>query len=256
MAERLDQALVKRGLIDSRERAQALIMEGRVYIFENKALKPSQKVEDSDEVTIRGELNPFVSRGGHKLAKAMDVFAINAQDVAAVDIGASTGGFTDVLLRAGIDRTDAVVSCMRSDEANIVVAHVARSTFRVPRVIARLHDLTKADTYRRLNIQTVSPNAWGIARIGELLTYNHLDNVFEVGSGDVRLVRADVPALLDGTTVREISALGEVQIVSISHDNETFIPTQGTVLAAGDIIYAAVATSASRKFKQMLGITD
>lgn len=162
----------------------------------------------------------------------------------------------DVLLRAGIDRTDAVVSCMRSDEANIVVAHVARSTFRVPRVIARLHDLTKADTYRRLNIQTVSPNAWGIARIGELLTYNHLDNVFEVGSGDVRLVRADVPALLDGATVREISALGEVQIVSVSHDNETFIPTQGTVLAAGDIIYAAVATSASRKFKQMLGITD
>ena len=60
MAERLDQALVRRGLIDSRERAQALIMEGRVYIFENKALKPSQKVEDSDEVTIRGELNPFV----------------------------------------------------------------------------------------------------------------------------------------------------------------------------------------------------
>ena len=56
--------------------------------------------------------------------------------------------------------------------------------------------------------------------------------------------------------MREISALGEVQIVSVSHDNETFIPTQGTVLAAGDIIYAAVATSASRKFKQMLGITD
>ena len=137
----------------------------------------------------------------------------------------------DVLLEAGIERADAVVSCMRSDEANIVVAHVARSTFRVPRVIARLHDLTKADTYRRLNIQTVSPNAWGIARIGELLTYNHLDSVFEVGSGDV-------------------------QIVSVSHDNETFIPTQGTLLAAGDIIYAAVATSASRKFKQMLGITE
>lgn len=108
MAERLDQALVRRGLIDSRERAQALIMEGRVYIFENKALKPSQKVEDSDEVTIRGELNPFVSRGGHKLAKAMDVFAINAQDVAAVDIGASTGGFTDVLLRAGAKKVYAI----------------------------------------------------------------------------------------------------------------------------------------------------
>ena len=59
-----------------------------------------------------------------------------------------------------------------------------------------------------------------------------------------------------GLDEADISALGEVQIVSVSHDNETFIPTQGTVLAAGDIIYAAVATSASRKFKQMLGITD
>ncbi len=159
-----------------------------------------------------------------------------------------------VLERAGIERTDAVVSCMGSDEANIVVAHVARSTFRVPRVIARLHDLSKADTYRRLNIQTISPNAWGIARTAELLTYHHLDNVYEVGSGDVVLVRADVPALLDGTTVRELTALGEVQIVSVSRDNETFIPTQGTVLSDGDIVYAAVATSAARKFKQMFGI--
>lgn len=161
-----------------------------------------------------------------------------------------------VLEEAGIDRTDAVVSCMGSDEANIVVAHVARSTFRVPRVIARLHDLSKADTYRRLQIQTISPNAWGISRTAELLTYRHLDDVYEIGSGDVHLVRADIPALLDGSTVRELTALGEVQIVSVSRDNETFIPTQGTVLADGDIVYAAVATSASRKFKQMLGIAE
>ena len=161
-----------------------------------------------------------------------------------------------VLERAGIERTDAVVSCMGSDEANIVVAHVARSTFRVPRVIARLHDLSKADTYRRLNIQTISPSAWGIGRICELLTYRQLDGVFEIGSGEVNLVRADVPALLDGTTVRELTALGEVQIVSVSRNNETFIPTQGTVLANGDIIYAAVATSAARRFKQMLGMGE
>ena len=161
-----------------------------------------------------------------------------------------------VLEEAGIKRTDAVVSCMGSDEANIVVAHVARSTFRVPRVIARLHDLSKADTYRRLQIQTISPNAWGISRTAELLTYRHLDDVYEIGSGNVHLVRADIPALLDGSTVRELTALGEVQIVSVSRDNETFIPTQGTVLADGDIVYAAVATSASRKFKQMLGIAE
>ena len=161
-----------------------------------------------------------------------------------------------VLEEAGITRASALVSCMGSDEANIVVAHVARSMFRVPRVIARLHDLTKADTYRRLNIQTISPNAWGISRICELLTYQQLDGVYEVGSGEVNLVRADIPALLNGVTVRELTAVGEIQIVSVSRDNQTFIPTQGTVLSDGDIVYAAVATSASRKFKQMLGIGE
>ena len=161
-----------------------------------------------------------------------------------------------VLEEAGIMRASALVSCMGSDEANIVVAHVARSMFRVPRVIARLHDLSKAETYRRLDIQTISPNTWGISRICELLTYGQLDGVYEIGSGDVHLVRADIPALLSGTTVRELTALGEVQIVSVSRNNETFIPTQGTVLSDGDIIYAAVATSANRKFKQMLGIGE
>ena len=101
MAERLDQALVRRGLVPTRERAQALIMEGRVYIFEEKAQKPSQKVQDSDEVSVRGELDPYVSRGAHKLKKALDVFHVDPKGVTALDIGASTGGFTDVLLRAG-----------------------------------------------------------------------------------------------------------------------------------------------------------
>ena len=157
---------------------------------------------------------------------------------------------------AGIERASALVSCMGSDEANIVVAHVARSTFRVPRVVARLHDLSLAETYRRLDIQTISPSAWGISRVCELLTFQQLDGVYEVGAGEVRIVRADVPALLAGSTVRELTALGEVQIVSVSRGNETFIPTQGTVLADGDIVYAAVAASASRKFKQMLGIGE
>lgn len=162
----------------------------------------------------------------------------------------------DVLEEAGIERASALVSCMGSDEANIVVAHVARSTFRVPRVVARLHDLSLAETYRRLDIQTISPSAWGISRVCELLTFQQLDGVYEVGAGEVRIVRADVPALLAGSTVRELTALGEVQIVSVSRGNETFIPTQGTVLADGDIVYAAVAASASRKFKQMLGIGE
>ncbi|MGI6183126.1 MAG: TlyA family RNA methyltransferase [Candidatus Fimadaptatus sp.] len=151
MAERLDQALVKRGLIDSRERAQALIMEGRVYIFENKAQKPSQKVEDSDELSIRGELNPYVSRGGHKLARAMDVFSIDAQGVTAIDIGASTGGFTDVLLRAGAQRVYAVdvgygqlAYKLRSDE-RVVVMERTNARYIEPGMFQPLPELGVTD---------------------------------------------------------------------------------------------------------------
>lgn len=108
MTERLDQALVRRGMAQSRERAQALIMEGRVYIAEDKALKPSQKVDERAELSIRGELDPYVSRGGHKLARAMEAFNVDARGAVALDIGASTGGFTDVLLRAGAKKVYAI----------------------------------------------------------------------------------------------------------------------------------------------------
>lgn len=70
------------------------------------------------------------------------------------------------------------------------------------------------------------------------------------------LVRADVPPLLEGSPVRELTAVGEIQIIALSHDNETYVPTQGTVLEHGDIIYAAVAASAAGKFRSMLGLSE
>ncbi len=162
----------------------------------------------------------------------------------------------DLLARAGIARASALVACTSTDEANIVIARVARGTYRVPRVIARLYDISKAEAYRRLGIQTISTTDWGIRHACELLTYQELDTVLEVGSGDVQLVRTDVPAPLEGRPVREVSALGEVQVMAISRNNETFIPTLGTLLEHGDVVYAAVASSASGKFAYMLGQSE
>lgn len=162
----------------------------------------------------------------------------------------------DLLARVGIARASALVACTSTDEANIVIARVARGTYRVPRVIARLYDISKAEAYRRLGIQTISTTDWGIRHACELLTYQEMDTVLEVGSGDVQLVRTDVPALLEGRPVREVSALGEVQVMAISRNNETFIPTLGTLLEHGDVVYAAVASSASGKFAYMLGQSE
>ena len=88
----------------------------------------------------------------------------------------------DLLARVGIARASALVACTSTDEANIVIARVARGTYRVPRVIARLYDISKAEAYRRLGIQTISTTDWGIRHACELLTYQEMDTVLEVGS--------------------------------------------------------------------------
>jgi len=106
--QRLDVALVQRGLAPSRERAQALILAGAVFLNNQRADKASLMVAEGDAIEARGAPHPYVSRGGLKLEKALDVFQVNAAGVAAMDIGASTGGFTDVLLRAGAEKVYAI----------------------------------------------------------------------------------------------------------------------------------------------------
>lgn len=103
MAEKLrvDLAMVRQGLAPSRERAQALIMAGQVYVKEVKVLKASEKVTEDAELIVRGHVHPFVGRGALKLDKALRVFGVDVTDVVGMDIGAATGGFTDVLLQNG-----------------------------------------------------------------------------------------------------------------------------------------------------------
>lgn len=99
--ERADVALVKRGLCESREKAQANIMAGLVYIGQRKVLKASDPVKPEDELILRGKANPFVSRGGLKLEKAIAAFDSSVDGRICLDIGAAAGGFTDVLLKNG-----------------------------------------------------------------------------------------------------------------------------------------------------------
>jgi len=102
--ERADVALVKRGLCESREKAQASIMAGEVYAGERKIRKASESVKSDEELTIRSGRIPYVSRGALKLEKAVSVFGAELSGKVIMDIGASTGGFTDICLRNGAKR--------------------------------------------------------------------------------------------------------------------------------------------------------
>lgn len=98
--QRLDQVLVNRGLAETRARAQALIMAGQVLVNGQVQTKAGTLIADDASVEVRTGL-PYVSRGGYKLAHALDQFALDPTGVTALDVGASTGGFTDVLLQRG-----------------------------------------------------------------------------------------------------------------------------------------------------------
>ena len=132
---RLDTALVARGLAASRERARALILAGRVRVAGVVVSKAGAPVTPDADITLIERDHPYVSRGGVKLAHALDVFAIDVTGRLALDVGASTGGFTDVLLRRGAERVVALDVghgqldwSIRSDPRVIVLEHINART--------------------------------------------------------------------------------------------------------------------------------
>ncbi len=159
----------------------------------------------------------------------------------------------EVLLKAGIERADGVAAVTASDEVNVVAARLARQVFRVPRVVARLYEPRKAEVYRRLGLMTISQITWGISRIVELLCYSKLETIKSLGSGEVDIVEAEVPRLLVGRTVNDLSVLGEIHVVAVTRKGKTFLPMLGTEFHEGDMVHLALLASSSERLKLILG---
>jgi 23S rRNA (cytidine1920-2'-O)/16S rRNA (cytidine1409-2'-O)-methyltransferase len=135
---RLDQALVSRGLIDSREKAKRSIMAGDVRVNGHRAAKASDQVSDDDEIEIL-EQERFVSRGGLKLEHALNEFGLDLRGMIAIDLGASTGGFTDCLLQCGASKVFAVdvghgqLAWKLRNDARVVVMEKTNARFLTAR---------------------------------------------------------------------------------------------------------------------------
>jgi 23S rRNA (cytidine1920-2'-O)/16S rRNA (cytidine1409-2'-O)-methyltransferase len=106
--ERLDVLLVKRGLAESREKAKAVIMAGEVFVENQREDKAGQTFSVNSRIEVRGKKMKYVSRGGYKLERALEVFPIQLQDRVCMDVGSSTGGFTDCMLQNGAARVYAI----------------------------------------------------------------------------------------------------------------------------------------------------
>jgi len=158
----------------------------------------------------------------------------------------------EILLKAGIEHADGVAAVTASDEANVVASRIARDIFHVPKVVARLHDIRQAEIYKRLGIQTIAPTGWGINRIADLLLYSPLETVFSLGSGEVELIKVDIPQLLVGKTVRDLTVTGEIHAVAITRANKTSLSTMGTILREGDQLHLAMLMTSGDRLKELL----
>ncbi len=182
--QRLDVTLVELGLAESREKARALIMAGSVLVDEVPAVKPGQIAPAGSQVRVREEL-PYVSRGGLKLAAALDAFALDPAGLAAADVGASTGGFTDCLLQRGAARVYAIdvgygqlAWKLRQDPRVIVLE---RTNVRALQALpdAALVDLVVVDV-SFIGLDLVLP---AVARCGQAVVL--IKPQFEAGKGRV-----------------------------------------------------------------------
>lgn len=186
---RLDQALVDRGLIETRTRAQALVMAGKVFSGERKMDKAGQKIPADMPLEVRGQDHPWVSRGGLKLAKAIEQFDIDATGLTAIDVGASTGGFTDVLLQNGARKVYAVdvgygqlAHKLRTDD-RVVVMERTNARHLSAEDIPEAVDMVVCDA-SFIGLRTVLPAAMALARDGAWLVAL-IKPQFEVGKDRV-----------------------------------------------------------------------
>ena len=187
--KRVDQLLVERGLAQSRSRAQAYIMAGNVYSGEKKILKSGQQVKEDIALEVRGKEHPWVSRGGLKLMQGLEEFGIDVTDMTVIDVGASTGGFTDVCLTRGAKKVYAVdvghgqLAWKIRNDPRVVVFEKTNARYLSEEQIADKVNLIVCDA-SFIGLQTVLPAAMKLAADGCILVAL-IKPQFEVGKGKV-----------------------------------------------------------------------
>ena len=175
MKDRLDVLLVKRGLAESREKAKAVIMSGIVYVDGQKEDKAGQTFADTANIEVRGSTLKYVSRGGLKLEKAMECFDVSVKDKVCMDIGASSGGFTDCMLQNGAKKVYAVdvghgqLAWKLRNDTRVVVMEKTNIRYVKPEDIGESIDFASIDV-SFISLSKVLPTAYNLlSKCGEIV---------------------------------------------------------------------------------------
>jgi 23S rRNA (cytidine1920-2'-O)/16S rRNA (cytidine1409-2'-O)-methyltransferase len=171
MKIRADQLLLDRGLVESRAKAQAVILAGLVFSGERKIDKAGQALADDSPLEVRGKDHPWVSRGGIKLAHALDHFGWDVAGLVALDVGSSTGGFTDVLLQRGAAKVYAVdvgtnqLAWKLRQDPRVIVHEQTNARYLTDAIVAEPVDLIVCDS-SFISLAKVLDRALDFAKVG------------------------------------------------------------------------------------------
>lgn len=158
----------------------------------------------------------------------------------------------DVLLRAGIQHADGLAALTNDEAANMIVCRIAKLSFNVPTVVARLYEPERASLYRNMGIHTVSSVTWRVQRLEQLLCQPTLSVVGTLGNGEVQVVEIQVAEGLVGRTVREFVHPGQTTDVAVLHGGAASLPTMGTRLEEGDRLRLAIVSDYLEEFNAWL----
>jgi 23S rRNA (cytidine1920-2'-O)/16S rRNA (cytidine1409-2'-O)-methyltransferase len=187
--ERIDKLMIEKGIVESRERARSLIMQGRVIVEGRRIEKPGTRVDVEAEFQLRGGDTPYVSRGGIKLEGALNAFGFNPSGMVVMDVGASTGGFTDCVLQKGARKVYAVdvgygqLAWKLQQDPRVVNLERKNIRYLHREEVEEVVDLILIDT-SFISIEKFLPHLLGfLRRGGDIISL--IKPQFEVGKGEV-----------------------------------------------------------------------
>ena len=225
---RIDRLLVERGLAASRERAQRLVMAGAVLVGDRPVTKPGADVPDDADIRLRSADSPWVSRGGDKLAGALDAFALDVRGLAALDVGASTGGFTDCLLQRGARRVIAVdvgygqLAWKLRQDPRVLVLERTNARKLAVEMLPEVPDVAVVDV-SFISLGAVLPAVAGVVQPGGTIVAL-VKPQFEVGRGRVGKGGVVRDPALRAEAVRSVREAAERLGLAVRGEAESVLP--------------------------------
>ncbi len=158
----------------------------------------------------------------------------------------------EVLSRAGIQSADALAAVTNSDALNMIVGHVARTVFHIPRVVARNFDPSLRELFESFGLQVISSTTWGAQRLEEMIVHPEVHVVFSAGNGEVEIYEFAVPPSWDGRKISDLITCDNCMVIALTRVGKAVLPNPDTLLMSGDILHVSATNEGVEQVRKAL----